>query len=294
MKALIILFSPSDNTRRIGKMVEVELIKKGICTQFIDITRNEEYFTSNDKSSYLNGLVRKHDILFIGSPVYAHHLQYHVKELINALPAPSAIWGNAVVPFVTYGGVNSGIALEEAGKLLKRSGRKVLGGMKISSSHRMTRAFMENEYNKQVSEDKAITTVQQLAKYINDIDMSSLEDSSKILKYQSIMTGLKANIIFKEKVWHKKRYPNVTIDENKCNKCGKCITVCPVCHLGQDDSQSIIRNKDSNCIHCFNCLVECPQNSIYLVGDMDKARDFMNKIFKISKEKPGSYLYIKK
>ena len=57
--------------------------------------------------------VSEHDILFIGSSVYAHHLQYHVKDLIKKLPQPVHGWGKIAVPFVTYGGISSGIALEE-------------------------------------------------------------------------------------------------------------------------------------------------------------------------------------
>lgn len=93
----------------------------------------------NGLNRHINMQVNKElvqdEILFIGSPVYAHHLQYHVKDLIKNLPQPVNRWGKIAVPFITYGAINSGIALDEAGKLLRKSGRKVLAGMKVCSSH---------------------------------------------------------------------------------------------------------------------------------------------------------------
>ena len=246
------------------------------------------------KQDFLQETIKEHDILFIGSPVYAHHLQYHVKELIENLPQPIKVWGKIAIPFVTYGGISSGISLDEAGKLLRKSSRKVLAGMKVSSSHRMTRAFMKEEYNKDQPDNKLISTIDELIKRIKSADLDTLKDNSKHLKYQSIKTYLKSNIIFKEKVWHKKRYPKIVIDHNQCIKCGKCTKVCPVCHLEQNNKdKSIIKNMDSECIHCFNCILECPQKAITPVGNLEKAKGFMEIMIKKGRENPDTCLYPK-
>jgi ferredoxin len=213
--------------------------------------------------------------------------------LIKILPKPVNGWSKIVVPFVTYGGISSGISLDEAGKLLRKSGRIVLAGMKISSSHRMTRAFMKDEYNKDRSEDKIISTIQELIRRVKSADLNSVKDNSKHLKYQSLGTYIKSNLIFKEKEWHKKRYPNILIDSNQCIKCGKCAKICPVCHLQQNTEKSIIKNVDSQCIHCFNCIIECPQKAISLLGDLDKAKIFFGKMVKKYKENPDTCLYPK-
>lgn len=126
MKAVIIVFSPSGNTNRVGELLKVCLEQNNISAQLINIACKEKYFLTNDKQGFLQEIVKEHDILFIGSPVYAHHLQYHVKDLIENLPQPVNGWDKLAVPFVTYGGINSGIALDEAGKLLRKSGRKSL------------------------------------------------------------------------------------------------------------------------------------------------------------------------
>ncbi|MEW9124598.1 MAG: EFR1 family ferrodoxin, partial [Thermotaleaceae bacterium] len=267
------------------------LEKNGIVSQLMNIAGNQKYFLESDKQGFLQETITEHDILFIGSPVYAHHLQYHVHDLIKNLPQPLGIWGKLAVPFVTYGGIHSGIALEEAGNLLKKSGRKVLAGMKVSASHRMTRAFWEQEYNKDQSEDILYSTIEELVRRVKLSHLDSLKDQSKHLKYQSRKTYLKANIIFKEKVWHEKRYPRIVIAEDECIKCGKCKTLCPVCHLQQDSNHSIIWNSVSPCIHCFNCIIECPKKAISLVGDLDRGKKFMENMIRKGKENPDTSLY---
>lgn len=293
MKIAIIEFSPSGNTNRVGELLKATFERNGINVQLVNITGNEEYFLMNKKQNFLRETIKEHDILFIGGPVYAHHLQYHVKELIENLPKPINSLGKIAIPFVTYGGISSGISLDEAATLLRKSGREVLAGMKVSSSHRMTRAFMKEEYNKDQPESKLISTIDELVRRINSSDLDSLKDNSKHLKYQNLETYLKSYFIFKEKVWHEKRYPKVVIDYNRCVKCGKCVKVCPVCHLGQNEEKAIIKNMNSGCIHCFNCILECPQKAITLVGDLEKAKSFMEKMIKKGNEVPSTCLYPK-
>jgi len=293
MKAAIIVFSPSGNTNRVGELLKVVLEQNSISTQLVNIAGNKKYFLNNDKEGFLLKTFAEHDILFIGSNVIAHHLQYHVKDLIESLPQPVDGWGEIAIPFVTYGGIDSGIALEEAGKLLKRSGRKVIAGIKVSSSHHMTKAFLNEEYNKDQPEDKVISIIKELVKRIKSVDLNSLKDCSRELKYQSRKAYLIANIVFKEKVWHKKRYPKVVIDKDKCIKCGMCVKVCPVCYLNQKEDQSINNNDNTQCIHCFNCIFECTQKAIYPVGDLEKAKSFMRKMIKKGNEDPDTYLYPK-
>jgi ferredoxin/flavodoxin len=289
MKAVIILFSPSGNTLRAGEILKSCLAENDVQVQLIDITRDKNYHFSADKQNYLKTAVKEHDLLFLGAPVYAHHLQYHMADLINALPYPGNGWGRIAVPFVTYGGLNSGIALDEAGKLLKKSGRRVPVGVKLSASHRMTRGFMEEEYNKDQPESITIDVMNQLVNILQS--ENQLRDNSKKLRYQGFVSYLQANLIFVEKTCHEKRYPKIVIDNDKCIKCGKCIRICPVCHLAEGLDGSIVKNSRTNCIHCFDCIVDCPEKAISPVGDLEKAREFMNSMIKKGKESPETCIY---
>jgi len=192
---------------------------------------------------------------------------------------------------VTYGGISSGIALHEAGQLLKKSGRTVIAGMKVASSHRMTRAFLPEEYNRDKPGEKLGSVIQSLVNHIKNADIVHPVDNAKSLRYQSIETHLKANLIFKEKVWHEKRYPKVIIDKDECRKCGKCAKMCPVNHLIHGLDAGISFNNASACIHCFNCIVACSHNAISLQGDLERAKHFMAKMIGQAKEFPETCLY---
>lgn len=291
MKAAIIIFSPSGNTAKIGEQLKASLQQNGVVVQIVNITGTEKYFSSLDKTLFLHETIKEHDVLFVGSPVYAHHLQYHVRDLLASLPKPGNGWGKIAIPFVTYGGLNSGIALEEAGKLLKKSGRQVLAGLKVSCSHCMIRAFMEEEFNKDQPMDKTIAIIDKFVGFMTSIDLNSVKDYSKYLRYQSRKAYVKANLIFNEKIWHEKRYPKMSINAAQCIKCGKCVKVCPVCHLKQESAKTIMENPHSKCIHCFNCILVCPKKAVSPVGELTKARTFMGKMIKMGKEDPDTCLY---
>lgn len=293
MKILIMTFSPSGNTDKVGVSLKNKLLSHGNEVQYLKLAGNSDYFKSEDKETFLERIVKPHDLLIIGSPVYAHHLQYHVKELISQLPFPNKKWSEAVIPFVSYGGISSGIALEEAGKLFKKRNRKILMGAKISMSHKMTRAFMENEYD--CSQAHLVELlINELVETIIKFDGQTVIDLSKQLTYKSRIEYIKAMVIFNEKKWHAKRYPLVLIDNNKCTACAACIKGCPVGHLEIDKMNKVLKSDNYDCIHCFNCVVACKENAVYLKGDLEKAKQLINKMTLKEKETPSTVIFNRK
>ena len=292
MKIAIVVFSPSGNTLKVAKMLQKSLETRDLSVQIVKISGSESLSQPHRLRQFLQEFVEEHDILCIGSPVYAHHLQYHVKDLIAALPDAKNGWGKFAVPFVTYGGITSGIALEEAGKLLKKSGRIVVAGMKISASHRMTRAFLQEEYNAGKPGDEVVPIIEDLARRIEALkSQQDVADRSETLCYQTRKFFLKANVIFREKLWHTYMYPKLLIDHDKCTQCGKCIRECPVQHLEKAGDGSVLTKASSSCIHCFNCVTDCPAKAISLSGNLEKAREFMGKMIQKAKEDPFSAVY---
>jgi len=141
LKITIIVFSPTGNTFKLAKMLSGCLTQKGAKVQLVDFTRNATIFRQNNRSEYLDTNIEEHEVLMIGGPVYSHHMQYQVLELIKALPQPGGKWGNLVIPFITYGKISSGEALYEAARLIRKTGRKNILGMKVEAFHCYTKKW---------------------------------------------------------------------------------------------------------------------------------------------------------
>ncbi|MFW6365294.1 MAG: 4Fe-4S dicluster domain-containing protein [Spirochaetota bacterium] len=276
MKAHIILFSPTGNTRKAAEYITRALEDSGIACTATDITGSRTLFGSPDGFSHIARMVPPHDILLVGGPVYAHHLQYHLAGLITGLPRPDGErWGRLALPFVTYGGISTGIALAEAGRLLRKRGRTVIGGARFSMSHRMTRAFLDTEYNAHTNDTAVRKTAAALAESVRDaLHSPKVTDRTHLLSFQPLSVRLKAHLLFRERLWHRKRYPKVTIDRERCSGCGICIRACPVLHL-EENISGVHRSLQNECIHCFGCVAACPQRAVGLAGDLDRGRSFM-------------------
>jgi ferredoxin/NAD(P)H-dependent FMN reductase len=293
MRVAIIVFSPSGNTKKIAAMLAESLQQRNAKVQTIDITGDREFFNGTDPIHFLQERIDAHDVLCLGAPVYCHRFQYHLMDLIRSLPKPDGHWGSIAVPFVTYGGVTSGIALEEAGKLLRKSGRTVPAGMKVAGSHCMSDPILGYEFNKGCPNSASLPLVEQLAERIMHFSNGTpCADASSTLAYQSRLFSLKTKIIFQEKVWHKKRYPSIAIDSKICINCGKCAKRCPVRHLTKTP-EGIRINEKSDCIHCLNCMKGCPKQSISLVGDLERGRAFFTRLIEKhgNEESPESAIF---
>ncbi len=261
MKVVIIVFSPSGNTLKVAKMLEKNLLEKNVSVQFVDITRTRGLFRYRNFGQYLYKHVEKHDVLCIGSPVYAHHLHYNVQDLIKSLPPPVNGWGKLTLPFVTYGGINSGVALQEAGNLLKKTGRIPIAGMKINSQHSLTKI---PQITVKVNEGMPGNEIGYLVEELSNKILNGEEyvDASKEFRYQNFKVRFKAKILFREKFWQKHLYPKQIIDCEKCIHCGKCVANCPVQRIEMIDKKPSISHGSPDCIHCGSCVALCPTNAI--------------------------------
>lgn len=293
MKICIIEFSPSGSINRVSKEIIKGFKLKGHEVQHIDITSDKEYFSQSAHSDYLEARVAKHDILLIGAPVYAHHMQYHMLELIESLPKPDNKWAVIAVPYVTYGGISSGVALYESAKRLNKTGRSVPLAMKLTAPHRMTRAFMPDEFNADKLQGEEQIYINELVNRIIKLQMQpKVKNIVSALNYNGLKTTIMAKMVFNEKKWHAQRYPKVEIDSQLCETCGKCVKLCPVNHFIKLNDR-ISQNIDSPCIHCLNCVTSCPSKAVKLSGDLEKGKAFMSKMIvkKGNSETPASAVY---
>jgi len=299
LKVAIIVFSPTGNTLKVGKMLEDQLNSKNVDVQLYNFTGNKKIFQKGEIKSFLKENIKEHDLLCIGSPVYAHHLHYNVKDLIKSLPKPENGWAKLAVPFVTYGAINSGIALHEAAKLLKKSGRITILGMKINGFHCMTALpQIKVKINEGMPGNEAIPIIEKLTNKIvqfNGTIIDKTTDITKKLNYQKLKSRIKAKIIFREKFWHKHLYPTVTFNHNNCEKCGQCINICPVNCIEMEEEGPILLDNPS-CIHCGACILECKYNAIEISANWDRLNSILIKSINgqgplVSNENPKSLVY---
>jgi len=299
LKVAIIVFSPTGNTLKVGQMLEKQLISRNINVQLYDFTGNGMIFRKDNIKSFFKEKIKQHDLLCIGAPVYAHHLHYNVKNIIKALPKPENGWARLAVPFVTYGGINSGVALREAAKLLKHSGRLTIMAMKINAFHCMTALPQINiKINERMPGEEALPIIEELADEIVRFNYGVIKKSKDItrkLNYQKLKNRVKAKIIFREKFWHKFLYPKLIFNYDACQKCEQCIEICPVNCIEMTDDGPILLDNPS-CIHCGACILECGFNAININTNWDKLNNMLENAINgqgplVSNENPKSLVY---
>lgn len=297
MKAAIIVFSPSGNTLKVAKMLEKNLLEKDIGVQIVNVTRTKGLFRYRTFGHYLKQHVKDHDILCVGSPVYAHHLHYNVQDLIKSLPPPGNGWGRLAIPFITYGGINSGVALQEAGNLLIKTGRISIAGMKINSQHSLTKLpQITVKVNEGMPGDEIGHLIEELSNKI--LNGEEYVDVSKEFCYQKLKVRIKAKLLFREKLWQNHLYPKQVIDYDKCIHCGRCSVNCPVQRIEMIDKKPTISEGSPSCIHCGSCVSQCPNNAITFDTNWNRWNQLLSKAAAghgplPSNEEPKSAVYSK-
>lgn len=206
--------------------------------------------------------IEEHDVILIGGPVYAGHVEKNILRLIEMLPETGGRYGYLAVPFVTYGGVHSSIALEEMGRYLKRKKRKSILGVKIAAEHTLTKTLSNviNESKPGQFEEGLIADAVERIIQIAGWEYGEIKDVSKSFMYSKLPERILFNT-FSQEFFHKK-FKVVSVDTRKCIKCKKCISACPVNMFNYSDgSVKMVRDK-KECILCAECYHKCPANAI--------------------------------
>lgn len=269
MKAAIIVFSPTGNTLKVAGMLEKKLKENDVQVQLLDISRNGKLFCEKHYKDFLNKNVKRHDVLLVGAPVYAHHMHYNMIDIIKSLPKVDARWGKLAIPFVTYGGISSGIALFEAARILKKTG---------------------------MPGEEAIPLIQELINRITGMPADTCKDITKQLDYQNVKNRTKSTLIFREKFWQNHFYPKLKYNEALCKGCGACVSVCPIQRLELQDKRILAGKNGLACIHCTQCVYVCPTGALDFDCDKEKWDRLFSKAVSgkgplPSNEKPKSAVY---
>jgi len=111
-RALIVYSSPAGTTRHVAQVIMNTLNSLGYQHRVSDLGNRDDHSKLNSQiKDLVNGCC-----LWIGSPVYAGHAVPPITDFISQLPVSK---GGYAVPFVTWGGVSSGVALHEMAPFVK-------------------------------------------------------------------------------------------------------------------------------------------------------------------------------
>jgi len=293
LKITIIVFSPSGNTLATAKLLKQSFLNRDSEVQLINFTGRREVSDQKSIAEYLENIVNPHDILCIGGPVYSGHLQENVKKIINALPLPDKKWSTYVIPFVTYGGVHSSVALKEAGNLLRERKRKNILGMKIASSHSLTRKdfpFIINESKPGKEESQIVEELTKRVVETSEKGFHEINDISSSFSYISFGENLLYKLL-SEKTLHKIMFNEIKIDHNKCIGCGICAKKCPVQIIEMKNKKaSKKKNQANDCTYCSECYQKCKFNAISF--NLSKPKRYLSNVNDKKKfEFPQSKVY---
>jgi len=248
---LVVYFSPSGNTRKVANIIVDALNQIGQQSVVLDLVERDGQGHKKLAFDTLN----QGRCLWVGSPVYAHHALPQVTDFISGLPV---IENGYAVPFVTYGGVTSGMGLYEMGKILTEKGFKLIGAAKVLSVHSMMwqskNPIGEGHPN---GDDAAI--VRDLVKAVQE--KSSRPDTIKPLALDQLNYQSKSNQdkFFPDNIEvTKKIFLPMKFEAALCSKCGICEQECPTGNISLEPSFQF----GDDCISCYNCVRNCDTGAI--------------------------------
>jgi len=260
MKAVVIVFSPSGHTLTAARMIRKSIEARGGTADIIDLTKDDTLLFASDKRENLAVKAGAFDVLFVGAPVYAGHAEHTVLRTIAMLPFPDEKRSKIAVPFISYGGAHSFIALEEMGRALKRKNYVPVLGIKLASFHTLSKSFRTKILEDRPGDaerrviDGAVSKVVDLCS-----DPESIRDNSASFAYTKMPMRFILKILSQERIHAK--FKTVSIVYEKCRVCKRCIEVCPVNNFVFTDGIVSVKDR-KNCILCGECFYNCASDAI--------------------------------
>ncbi|MBP2656636.1 MAG: 4Fe-4S ferredoxin iron-sulfur binding domain protein [Firmicutes bacterium] len=261
MKVCIIVFSPSGHTLKAAEMMKAAMEEQALEVQVLNITGQHEVFKNNRLKDYLLENVNRHDVLCVGGPVYAGHLEGNVRNLIKALPEPDEQWGKLAIPFITYGGLHSSVALTEAGALFCAGRRINIMGVKMAACHSLSQKLRPGKINEGKPGPEEERVAREMARRLKLLSsQSTWKEVRQSFGYASWLH--KIVLKFLDQDYFHKKYRTVYAKPEVCNGCGICQKFCPIKIIEIVGQKAVRVDNGSYCILCGECYHRCPRNAV--------------------------------
>ncbi|MEJ2366151.1 MAG: EFR1 family ferrodoxin, partial [Deltaproteobacteria bacterium] len=247
-KVFIVYFSPAGSTRHVARIMEKRFKEWGIEPSLFDLANN------NGLSQVISEQIRDDSCLIVGSPVYVSHAAPPVMQFLAELPPVTTA---SAVPYVTWGGASSGIALFEMARELGKKGFKILGAARVMAVHclmwQLENPLGEGHPN---SEDERI-----VEKLVDEMNRKMQSPSSKGIDLSDLAYQKEEIHAEMEKMSleiAKAHLPVREVDQGLCNQCEICAEVCPTASVVLEPYPVF----GKGCIYCFSCMRNCPEGAI--------------------------------
>ena len=223
-----------------------------------------------------------------------------MQDAISVLPRPNAKWGSLALPILSYGGFSSGVALQEAARLLERNGREIIGAARVAAPHAICRL---PQIRVKVNFDKPGKVEEAMFGEITETIALALDGKLPVpgtvrrqLRFPSTSSRLKAAIIFREKLFQRHIYPRLALDASRCRGCGTCVSACSVRRLEVAHGGLTFRRDFQECIHCAACILACPHSALSFAADLSSWNELFEKSSRgigpmVSHESPDSAFF---
>jgi ferredoxin len=219
--------------------------------------------------------------LFVGSPVYRDMAVPPVMAFIDNLPTVPDL---SAVPFVTWGGAFSGIALWQMGRALVSKGFRLAGAAKVLAVHSMMwpSAHPVGHGHPDADDDRQVAgLVDRVVARLSQTDGTPLPVDALDYHPEALVADIKKKLGQPWMIIPK------TIDQERCTQCAICKQICPVSAVALDPWPVF----DQNCFDCFNCIRECPEEAIVPAVAFDQIESMIRERVARFDEQPPTQLF---
>ena len=169
------------------------------------------------------------------------------------------LWMNKKVFIIATMGLFSGDGSGMLGRLLKKCGAKVIGGLhlkmpdSIADEKALKRSLEKNRELVKNAERKIKESVKRLKAG------KPTQEGIGALYRMAGFFGQRAYFGHKTREYSSK----LKIDTDKCIGCGKCEKLCPMKNISIKDQKAV---SGDQCTMCYRCINKCSKQAITLLG----------------------------